>query len=514
MEDDESRLTGDATNPPTQELRINIPTAASVAGISEPDATTQMSTTSEPAPTKTPRIVGRSLQERIAAARSSDNLLEEIGPEAEPTTGSYPLPDWSDPPTGLVPKVLLDDCDTEGIEGDFIEPGLRGPSWREGGSDWDSAADLTFLMETETDADETSAIAGQIEVTERPFQSGFDEINIVLGSAPRRDDVVADVTRDDPLEAWASSGAGLTADGNRTADAGDGTPRPHRRSHRRTHEKVASAAVPRNAVIATVVGIAIGAIALACFALGALASLVLITIVVTVAAAELFSSLQRTGYRPATLLGLVAVPAMIIGTYLRGPIAIPFVIALLMVGSAFWGIAGLTGDAPVVNLGVTALVVSWTGILGSFAGLLLNPTTFPDRNGVAFVVGAVALTVAHDVGSYVAGSFFGRHPIAPRISPGKTREGLAGGSLLALVVALGIVARIHPFDLSRAVELWVLVLIFAPLGDLFESVVKRDLGLKDMGKILPAHGGVFDRIDAMLFVLPACYLLVRALGLV
>jgi phosphatidate cytidylyltransferase len=120
--------------------------------------------------------------------------------------------------------------------------------------------------------------------------------------------------------------------------------------------------------------------------------------------------------------------------------------------------------------------------------------------------------VAHDVGSYAVGARLGRHRIAPGISPGKTSEGLIGGSVLTLVVAVAIVAHIHPYTLMSAILLGLVVLVFAPLGDLFESVAKRDLGIKDMGKILPAHGGIFDRIDAMLFVLPATYLLLRALG--
>jgi phosphatidate cytidylyltransferase len=266
-------------------------------------------------------------------------------------------------------------------------------------------------------------------------------------------------------------------------------------------------------LLATATGLAIGAIAVLCFHFGASSTIALVAVAVTLAAAELFSSLQRAGYRPATLVGLIAIPVMIVGTYLHGPIAIPFTTILLMIGFAIWGVAGLTHREPVTNLGVTALVVLWTGILGSFAGLLLNQNSFPHRNGVAFVIGAIALTVAHDVGSFAIGHRFGRHPIAPKVSPGKTREGLVGGSVLTMVVAVALVAHIHPFTLSSAIALGILVCVFAPLGDLFESVAKRDLGLKDMGKILPAHGGIFDRIDAMLFVLPVCYLLIRLYGL-
>ena len=101
------------------------------------------------------------------------------------------------------------------------------------------------------------------------------------------------------------------------------------------------------------------------------------------------------------------------------------------------------------------------------------------------------------------------HRIAPRVSPGKTVEGVIGGTVLDLVVALTVVSRFHPFSIGTATVLGVIVAVFAPLGDLIESMVKRELGVKDMGSLLPAHGGVFDRVDAMLVAMPLAYLLFR-----
>jgi phosphatidate cytidylyltransferase len=140
---------------------------------------------------------------------------------------------------------------------------------------------------------------------------------------------------------------------------------------------------------------------------------------------------------------------------------------------------------------------------------LLDPTVFPLRHGVAYLLGAAVVTVAYDVGGYAFGSWIGQHKLAPRISPNKTWEGLIGGSLSALVIAMAVVSHLHPWDFGRAAALGVIVAVVAPVGDLVESMIKRDMNVKDMGTLLPAHGGVLDRVDALLFVLPATYILVR-----
>jgi phosphatidate cytidylyltransferase len=237
-------------------------------------------------------------------------------------------------------------------------------------------------------------------------------------------------------------------------------------------------------------------------------------VLVTVAAGEAFGALRRAGLRPLSLIGLVAVPALVVGAYLRGPVAVPTVLAVtVLVCFSWYLLVSARSDDPgrraVASLGGTLLVVTWVGLLGSFAGLLLEPATFPHRHGVALLGAVVVLTVAADVGAYAVGSRFGRHLLAVRISPQKSWEGLCGGTVLTLAVAALVVPRIHPFTLAHALYLGAVVVVAAPIGDLAESLVKRDLHVKDMGSLLPAHGGVLDRVDAMLFVLPVAYFLVR-----
>lgn len=499
----------------------------------------------------------------VAAGLAPSTGRSESHPPAEPGAPTFTLPDWTDPPTGQVPRILLDDPGEHGAIVEAADLPVRGPSWRQESTDWDEDdLGLSFLAGEEDEDDGRSRIAGRVAEPADggidPFDFSFDEIDLP-GRRPRsdatsRDDAVAaepTVTGEDDL-AWAELLAqGAPADAGALPEVGGG--RRGRRAHtpvrRGSHragahsaEAAASAApgedaprVParreraapvrsapgagrppgeaaprrRNPLVATATGIGVGAVGLACFFGGALPTLVLATVVVTLAAGEAFGTLRRAGRRPATLLGLLAVPALVVGSYLRGLEAIPLVVALAVVLGMVWYLLGTSRESPTVDLGATLLVICWVGVLGAFAGLLLAPGSFPHRHGVAFLVGAVVVTVAHDVGSYAAGAKLGRHHLARAISPNKTWEGFAGGTALAFLVAGLVVARIHPFAVASALGLAAIVAVLAPIGDLAESLVKRDLGVKDMGRLLPAHGGLFDRVDALLFVLPATYYLVR-----
>ena len=147
------------------------------------------------------------------------------------------------------------------------------------------------------------------------------------------------------------------------------------------------------------------------------------------------------------------------------------------------------------NVGATLLGICWIGLFGSFAGLLLSAHPY----GISLLTAAVVPTIGYDVGALFVGKSAGSRPLSPA-SPNKTVEGLLGGMALALIA--GIV-------LSEGLKIGLVVALVAPLGDLGESLLKRDLGIKDMGTLLPGHGGLLDRFDALLFVLPAIWYLAR-----
>ena len=136
--------------------------------------------------------------------------------------------------------------------------------------------------------------------------------------------------------------------------------------------------------------------------------------------------------------------------------------------------------------------------------------TRPD--GIWYVVAAVALPVCGDIGAYGFGYRFGRHKMAPAISPAKTWEGFAGGWLTMLVVAALIIARTPGFDLPLALVFGTATFLAGTAGDLAESMIKRDLGVKDLGGIVPGHGGIMERADAVIFALPVAHAILSLFG--
>ncbi len=272
----------------------------------------------------------------------------------------------------------------------------------------------------------------------------------------------------------------------------------------------------RNLPVAIASGLGLAALMLVCFVTTPVAGAIFAAAVVMVASGEAFAAFRRGGRSPATLLGLVGSGSVVIAAYAKGVSALPLVTTLLLAASFLWYLVGVQRRNILSGISSTLLGYAWVGLTGSFAGLLLAPSLFPHRHGTAFILGAIFATAAHDIGSLAIGGWLGkskRHLIAPAVSPGKTVEGLVGGTVFALLMAALVVSRIHPWTIDKALLLGLVVSIVAPFGDLFESIVKRDLGIKDMGSLLPGHGGLLDRIDALLFVLPATYYLVRALHL-
>jgi phosphatidate cytidylyltransferase len=237
--------------------------------------------------------------------------------------------------------------------------------------------------------------------------------------------------------------------------------------------------------------------------LGLLALLVL-----GLAAGEFYTVLVRSGYNPLTVFGLAGVAGAMVGTWVFGPVAIPMSIAaaLLLILIFYTVVAGRS--LPLFNAALTMMVAVWIA-LGAFVFDMVQSPDF------RWLIVAFIVTVAFmDISQYFVGRRLGRTPLAPRISPKKTVEGLVGGIFGALFVGVffGLFDS-GPFDLGSGLLLGLLVAVVAPFGDLAISVVKRALDVKDMGTILPGHGGVLDRIDAMLVVVPVVWVAYAWLGL-
>jgi phosphatidate cytidylyltransferase len=251
------------------------------------------------------------------------------------------------------------------------------------------------------------------------------------------------------------------------------------------------------------VGVGLVVAALVVFKIGPVATMVLVVAVLGMASFEYFTATQRAGFDPLMPVGVAATIGTALAAYHYGESAMPLVLTLAFATCTIWYLIGAGGERPMANVGATLLGICWVGLLGSYAALLLQAP-----NGIALLLAAIVPTVGYDVGALFVGQRMGSRALSPA-SPNKTIEGLGGGMLLAVVggCLLGLIG-VAPFDsLGEGLMVGLVAAVAAPLGDLSESLVKRDLGIKDMGTLLPGHGGVLDRFDALLFVLPAIWYL-------
>src|SRR6266566_5194324 len=183
-------------------------------------------------------------------------------------------------------------------------------------------------------------------------------------------------------------------------------------------------------------------------------------VIVVLALLELLAVLRARATRPAEPVVLVMAAVLVLGAYLEGPSALSFGLLLT--------------------------------ILAAFAWYLV------DRQ-------RAVLTVVYDTFAYATGVLVGRHPLAPAVSPHKSWEGAAGATAACLLAGAFLLPRWEPWSFASGLTLAAVTCVVAPLGDLSESMLKRDLAVKDMGSLLPGHGGILDRIDALLFMAPALY---------
>lgn len=233
------------------------------------------------------------------------------------------------------------------------------------------------------------------------------------------------------------------------------------------------------------------------------------TLVLVIAQEELYRTLERErGLKPARILGLAAGVLLTAGAHARGVQALSFALAMATIATFLWYLADPGRENVTRNVAATLLGIAYVPFFGSFVVLMRD---LPD--GTALTLAYIGATAFYDIGAYAAGSLAGRRKIAPSISPSKTWEGAIGATAFVFVVAVAVGPLLGPLDVGASLALAAVVCLTAPLGDLVESVIKRDLGVKDMGSLLPGHGGMLDRLDALLFTAPAAYWLYRGVVL-
>jgi phosphatidate cytidylyltransferase len=173
-------------------------------------------------------------------------------------------------------------------------------------------------------------------------------------------------------------------------------------------------------------------------------------------------------------------------------------------------------DGFVQNATAAVFTLIYVPFLGSFVALMLAEggdwnTTEHFDDGVRGIITFILITIASDIGGYAAGVLFGRHPMAPVISPKKSWEGFAGSLLFCVGAGIALVVWLLDGDWWVGVALGLIAVVMATLGDLVESVMKRDLGIKDMSQIIPGHGGLMDRLDSLLATIAPIWLLLHYL---
>ncbi len=230
-----------------------------------------------------------------------------------------------------------------------------------------------------------------------------------------------------------------------------------------------------------------------------------VAIVMIVGLGEFFATVRSRGYVPVALFGFIGLIGAVVGAYVSGPVAVAGFVAVTVALTGFF-FSVVVRRNPLENATITVFGTAWVSLL-AFAVIIGR-----SEQAVALILLVVAVAAFFDTGSYFVGRTFGRRPIAPVVSPKKTIEGLIGGVVFAFGVSALLSTIIEPLDLMASLVFAAIVCILAPLGDAAESVVKRALDTKDMGSILPGHGGILDRVDSLLFVVPAAYYLFDYLG--
>jgi phosphatidate cytidylyltransferase len=424
----------------------------------------------------------------VPIVASTDDADEhEEPPASEPPSGEMPpLPHWTEPPTGAVPAIFADDTGEQPVDEDLDAwAPITGstPRFRAEGSDW---AEADFGEDLSGEQERLGALSEAEPVDEDA------EFAAALAQRRRR------MPRG-PRAARGAAGAAAPA-----------TAAPARRAARSEPDAANAGAAPaRDLPTAIMTAATIVILALVCFVQGRTTTALLVAVVVGVASIEFSNALRAKGFRSATLLGLIASATLPLAVKHYGLGAYPIYFALVVLVSMLWFLWEVTPGRPLLGIATTVFGFAYIGGLGGFGGLLLA-----QRDGVGLILGVAICTIGYDVLGFFVGSQFGRTPIAPRISPNKSVQGTVAGMAASLVLGWVVVSQITPWNHHYGgILLGLVVAVGAFLGDLCESMIKRDLGLKDFGTLLPGHGGVLDRFDGLLFCLPIAYYLAVTLKL-
>jgi phosphatidate cytidylyltransferase len=409
------------------------------------------------------------------------------------------LPHWTEMPTGEVPRFgKTDDQPTRRI--------VLGANDSDRDRDNSDNTDVWSAYNEADSSASTGARRPSFETTTPPpVSSPRREGRIVIGTDPtdeRRRPVARDASgaQSRPVSRPASRSSS-----SKSSARGAQVTRAQRSSSGPT--------TGRDLPTATAVGALLAAVFIASLMWRPAAVMLLIAVLIGVAALEFFTQANVSGYRPSTVIGVVGCVAAPLCAYWIGDAALPLVLVFGFIATVvvFIGSDGIE-SGPVPNTAIMMLAMLWIGLMSSYAALILR---FSSTNGAAFVnVGTDTLfivvigVIANDMAAYFLGTAIGRTPLRDWISPAKSIEGLIGGTIGTFIAVVLVGMQSTTWNsFGDWILLALVISVMAPLGDLAESMFKRNLNVKDFGTVLRGHGGVLDRFDSLLFVLPATYYL-------
>ena len=263
-----------------------------------------------------------------------------------------------------------------------------------------------------------------------------------------------------------------------------------------------------------VTGLVLAVIVVVLICLGGLPFTAALCIIAILASLEFYRIVKSQGLQPLSWLGIAFSILLIANAYIQQynlsflpyprDFALPLLLTLMTLVPLIWLLFRTGKDNAFINWGWTIAGILYTGWLLSF----YIQIRFME-NGLGWIFLVVACTAMCDVGAYVVGSNLGKHAMASSVSPGKTWEGSAGGLatsiIIAVILAIAFKLPLYYWQMAAA---GLIIGVFAQLGDLVESLLKRNMHAKDAGNLLPGHGGILDRIDSHLLIAPVAYYLI------
>lgn len=249
-------------------------------------------------------------------------------------------------------------------------------------------------------------------------------------------------------------------------------------------------------------GLAVVALFFGALSTGPLYITAFLWILTVIALIEFYQVVRAVGFAPVGLIGVLGSLGVLYAAWVSGPFGAGGVVVAAILVTGLWFVVQ-PRRYPLANIGVTVLGIVWVPMMASF-----TVPMFRSPQAWGLTTALVVFTALNDIAAFSYGRAFGNRRLAPVISPNKTVEGFLGATVVTVLAGL-IVGRfglMEPLTFPSAIALAAVISVFGPIGDLSESVIKRSLGIKDMGSSLPGHGGVLDRLDAFLFTIPAAYL--------